>query len=123
MTVAEKIDAKLVKDLREKSGAPMGDCLKALQETKGNIEDAESGIASCEARSAPYSEAILPGATALPPHGLAALTNALDAVAGGGPIVNDIASAAGRGPLPEALSAVAAAPPSEAIGNVTMLLT
>ena len=35
-----KIDAKLVKELREKSGAPMGDCLKALQEAKGNIEDA-----------------------------------------------------------------------------------
>ena len=32
-----KIDAKLVKELREKSGAPMGDCLKALQETKGNM--------------------------------------------------------------------------------------
>jgi elongation factor Ts len=29
-----------VKELREKSGAPMGDCLKALQETKGSIEDA-----------------------------------------------------------------------------------
>jgi elongation factor Ts len=39
-TVTEKIDSKLVKELREKSGAPMGDCLKALQETKGNIEDA-----------------------------------------------------------------------------------
>jgi len=39
-TVTEKIDAKLVKELREKSGAPMGDCLKALQETKGNMEDA-----------------------------------------------------------------------------------
>ncbi len=37
---AVKIDAKLVKDLREKSGAPMGDCLKALQEAKGNMEDA-----------------------------------------------------------------------------------
>ena len=35
-----KIDAKLVKELREKSGAPMGDCLKALQETKGDIENA-----------------------------------------------------------------------------------
>ena len=35
-----KIDAKLVKELREKSGAPMGDCLKALQEAKGNMEDA-----------------------------------------------------------------------------------
>jgi translation elongation factor EF-Ts len=39
-TVSDKIDAKQVKELREKSGAPMGDCLKALQETKGNIEDA-----------------------------------------------------------------------------------
>ena len=42
MTVAEtpKIDAKLVKELREKSGAPMGDCLKALQEANGNMENA-----------------------------------------------------------------------------------
>ena len=37
---AVKIDAKLVKELREKSGAPMGDCLKALQEAKGEIEGA-----------------------------------------------------------------------------------
>lgn len=37
---AVKIDAKLVKELREKSGAPMGDCLKALQETKGEMEEA-----------------------------------------------------------------------------------
>src|SRR5580698_8175951 len=37
---AEKIDSKLVKELREKSGAPMGDCLKALQETKGDMEGA-----------------------------------------------------------------------------------
>jgi elongation factor Ts len=35
-----KIDAKLVKELREKSGAPMGDCLKALQEAKGDMEAA-----------------------------------------------------------------------------------
>jgi elongation factor Ts len=35
-----KVDAKLVKELREKSGAPMGDCLKALQEAKGDMEDA-----------------------------------------------------------------------------------
>ena len=39
-TEAVKIDAKLVKELREKSGAPMGDCLKALQETKGEMEEA-----------------------------------------------------------------------------------
>ena len=37
---AVKIDAKQVKELREKSGAPMGDCLKALQEAKGDMEDA-----------------------------------------------------------------------------------
>ena len=35
-----KIDAKLVKELREKSGAPMGDCLKALQEAHGDMENA-----------------------------------------------------------------------------------
>jgi elongation factor Ts len=35
-----KIDAKLVKELREKSGAPMGDCLKALQEANGEMEAA-----------------------------------------------------------------------------------
>src|SRR5437764_11944975 len=56
-TVSEKIDAKLVKDLREKSGAPMGDCLKALQETKGNIEDAfvvlrKRGMASAQKKAA-----------------------------------------------------------------------
>jgi elongation factor Ts len=39
-TVTEKIDAKQVKELRGKSGAPMGDCLKALQEAKGDIEEA-----------------------------------------------------------------------------------
>ena len=42
MAVADtpKIDAKLVKELREKSGAPMGDCLKALQEANGDMENA-----------------------------------------------------------------------------------
>ena len=42
MAVADtpKIDAKLVKELREKSGAPMGDCLKALQEANGDMEQA-----------------------------------------------------------------------------------
>ncbi len=48
---------KLVKDLREKSGAPMGDCLKALQETKGNIEEAfvvlrKRGMASAQKKAA-----------------------------------------------------------------------
>src|SRR6195952_2056688 len=40
VTETPKIDAKLVKELREKSGAPMGDCLKALQEAKGDMEEA-----------------------------------------------------------------------------------
>ena len=55
-TVSEKIDAKLVKELRERSGAPMGDCLKALQQTKGNIEDAfvelrKRGMASAQKKA------------------------------------------------------------------------
>lgn len=54
--MSEKIEAKLVKELREKSGAPMGDCLKALQETKGNIEDAfvvlrKRGMASAQKKA------------------------------------------------------------------------
>ena len=36
---AVKIDAKQVKELRDKSGAPMGDCLKALQEANGETRD------------------------------------------------------------------------------------
>src|SRR5580693_2705447 len=40
MDTQVKIDAKLVKELREKSGAPMGDCLKALQEARGEMEAA-----------------------------------------------------------------------------------
>jgi elongation factor Ts len=56
-TVSDKIDAKLVKELRDKSGAPMGDCLKALQEAKGDIEDAfvvlrKRGIASAQKKAA-----------------------------------------------------------------------
>jgi elongation factor Ts len=55
-TVSEKIDAKQVKELREKSGAPMGDCLKALQEAKGNIEEAfvvlrKRGMASAQKKA------------------------------------------------------------------------
>ena len=53
---AVKIDAKLVKELREKSGAPMGDCLKALQESKGEMEEAfvvlrKRGMASAAKKS------------------------------------------------------------------------
>jgi elongation factor Ts len=55
-TVSEKIGAGLVKELREKSGAPMGDCLKALQESKGDLEAAfvvlrKRGMASAAKKS------------------------------------------------------------------------
>ena len=55
-TVTEKIDAKLVKELRDKSGAPMGDCLKALQESKGDMEAAfvvlrKRGMASAQKKA------------------------------------------------------------------------
>src|ERR1039458_144477 len=52
---------KQVKELREKSGAPVGDCLKALQETKGNIEAAfvvlrKRGMASAQQKAATTNE-------------------------------------------------------------------
>ncbi|MGD0566042.1 MAG: translation elongation factor Ts [Candidatus Goldiibacteriota bacterium] len=52
-----EISKDLVKDLREKSGAGMGDCLKALQETQGDMTKAfevlrQKGIASADKRSA-----------------------------------------------------------------------
>ena len=50
------IAAKLVKDLRDKTGAGMMDCKKALKETDGNVEKAlewlrKKGIASAEKKS------------------------------------------------------------------------
>lgn len=54
--MSEKIAASLVKELRDKSGAPMGDCLKALQESKGDIEGAfvvlrKRGMASAQKKA------------------------------------------------------------------------
>ena len=50
------ITAKLVKDLRDKTGAGMMDCKKALNETDGNVEKAlewlrKKGIASADKKS------------------------------------------------------------------------
>ena len=50
------ITAKLVKDLRDKTGAGMMDCKKALNETEGSLEKAiewlrKKGIASAEKKS------------------------------------------------------------------------
>ena len=51
-----KISAKLVKELRDKTGAGMMDCKKALSETDGNVDKAiewlrKKGIASAEKKS------------------------------------------------------------------------
>jgi elongation factor Ts len=56
-TVSDKINAKQVKELRDLTGAPMGDCKKALEEAKGNIEDAivvlrKRGMASAQKKAA-----------------------------------------------------------------------
>ena len=50
------ISASLVKDLREKTGAGMLDCKKALEATEGNIEKAidwlrEKGISKATEKS------------------------------------------------------------------------
>ena len=50
------ISASLVKELREKTGAGMMDCKKALVETNGNMDEAvkwlrEKGIAKAEKKS------------------------------------------------------------------------
>ena len=58
MSVSEKkIDAKMVKELRDMTMAPMGDCKKALEEAGGNIEDAvvvlrKRGMASAQKKAA-----------------------------------------------------------------------
>jgi len=50
------VDAKIVKELRDKTGAGMMDCKRALVESKGNIEQAidhlrKAGIAKAEKKS------------------------------------------------------------------------
>ena len=39
-TTTVNISASQVKELREKTGAPMMDCKQALSEAKGNLEEA-----------------------------------------------------------------------------------
>src|SRR5438270_8993546 len=51
-----EISAALVKELRERTGAPMMDCKRALQETNGDMEAAirllrEKGVAGAEKRA------------------------------------------------------------------------
>ena len=51
------ITAALVKDLRDKTGAGMMDCKKALDEAKGNMDDAvdylrKTGAAKAEKKAA-----------------------------------------------------------------------
>ena len=54
-TVSENISAAQVKELREKTGAPMMDCRNALAEAKGDLEQAvvvlrKKGMASAARR-------------------------------------------------------------------------
>src|SRR5579884_4415319 len=56
-TSTTNISAAQVKELRERSGAPMMDCKNALSESKGNIEDAlvwlrKKGIATAAKKAA-----------------------------------------------------------------------
>ena len=58
------ITAKLVKDLRDKTGAGMMDCKKALNETDGNVDKAlewlrKKGIASAEKKSGRVAACLL----------------------------------------------------------------
>ena len=51
-----EINSKLVKELREKTGAGMMNCKKALQETEGNFEEAirtlrKKGLASADSKA------------------------------------------------------------------------
>src|SRR5690349_16741739 len=39
-TATVNVDAKMVKELRDKTGAPFGDCKNALVEANGNVEQA-----------------------------------------------------------------------------------
>jgi elongation factor Ts len=50
------VDAKLVKDLRERTGAGMMDCKKALVESKGDLDSAieflrKAGVTKAEKKS------------------------------------------------------------------------
>ena len=44
-TSMANISASQVKELREKTGAPMMDCKQALTEAKGNLEERDRGVA------------------------------------------------------------------------------
>ncbi len=55
-TFSQQISAKLVKDLRAITGSPLKDCMKVLDETKGDIEKAKEllrkrGLADAEKRT------------------------------------------------------------------------
>ena len=55
------IDAKIVKELRDKTGAGMMDCKRALVETNGNLETAvealrKAGVAKAEKKGTRSAE-------------------------------------------------------------------
>ena len=51
-TVTENISAAQVKELREKTGAPMMDCRNALQEAKGDLQKAVGNAKSAIKKAA-----------------------------------------------------------------------
>ena len=70
-TVTENISAAQVKELREKTGAPMMDCRNALQEAKGDLEQAvvvlrKSGMASAAKKAAAQPPKALSAPTFMP---------------------------------------------------------
>ena len=67
------VDAKLVKNLRDRTGAGMMDCKKALVEAKGDVDLAldllrKSGIAKAEKKSTKQQMQELAGLTSFLPH-------------------------------------------------------
>ncbi len=70
-TATMNISAQQVKELREKTSAPMMDCRKALEEAKGNIEEAiivlrKKGIATAAKKASRATSEGLSTATFMP---------------------------------------------------------
>ncbi len=70
-TVTENVSAAQVKELREKTGAPMMDCRNALQEAKGDLEQAvvvlrKRGMASAAKKASRSTRKALSAPTFMP---------------------------------------------------------
>src|SRR2546421_2664890 len=77
-TTAMNISAQQVKELREKTGAPMMDCKNALTEAQGDMSGAEvvlrkRGIATAQKKAGRSAQEGLVGAVVRPDASLAAM--------------------------------------------------